>query len=473
NVEAWFCYTEAEFRDLGVTDPRVQFLAVVRSLPQPYKQLKKPTFKRGDLSDRRRLDELFHTIELGSGSAAEVLSRMKEVIGQRTFDEGLYRQLFLLKLRQQVQAVLVTFNNNLVDELASSADRILEITKTRHNEVYSVTEKLLETGNEINNDADQAILDDEVHHAKDPHLDLDEGEIHIGTPIVSLTTNPLLMRRETIPPARPILDKYPDLNKATTKLSCVTRNGTHYITTTSQPVFSKARRLAPEKSRIAKNELDYMIDLGIIRPSSSPWLSPLHMAPKKDSNDWRPSGDYRRLNAQTTPYRYPLPHIHDLTATLKGMTVFLKIDLVKAYIQIPMAKNDIPKTAIITPFGLHEFLRMPFGLRKAAQTFQRFIDDVIRIDLVELARLQSEDIDFQHELDTTTLQLQTKTIGEGTARLVYPRSYRSVIFDTLHNLSHPGVRATRKLITERFCWPKMNKDTKEWARTCMACQKNK
>ncbi|TNN05233.1 Transposon Ty3-I Gag-Pol polyprotein, partial [Schistosoma japonicum] len=76
--------------------------------------------------------------------------------------------------------------------------------------------------------------------------------------------------------------------------------------------------------------------------------------------------------------RYPLPHFHDLTATLKGITVFSKIDLVKAYNQIPMAKNDIPKTAIVTPFGLYEFLRMPFGLRNAAQTFQRFIDDAFR-----------------------------------------------------------------------------------------------
>ena len=43
-----------------------------------------------------------------------------------------------------------------------------------------------------------------------------------------------------------------------------------------------------------------------------------------------------------------------------------------------MAPEDIPKTAIATPFGLFEFVRMPFGLRNAAQTFQRFIDQVLR-----------------------------------------------------------------------------------------------
>lgn len=117
--------------------------------------------------------------------------------------------------------------------------------------------------------------------------------------------------------------------------------------------------------------------LGIVRRSNSPWASPLHMVTKADGG-WRPCGDFRCLNNATAPDRYPVPHIQDFSAHLAGTVIFSKVDLVRGYHQVPVHPQDVQKTAVITPFGLFEFLRMPFGLKGAAQTFQHLMDSVLR-----------------------------------------------------------------------------------------------
>jgi hypothetical protein len=100
------------------------------------------------------------------------------------------------------------------------------------------------------------------------------------------------------------------------------------------------------------------------------------MVPK--DNGCRPCGDYGALNAWAIPDRYLVNLIHDYSNQVFGCSVFSKIDLLTAYKQIPVHPNDIHKTAITTPFGLFEFPFMSFGLRNAAQTFQRLMDDILR-----------------------------------------------------------------------------------------------
>ena len=151
----------------------------------------------------------------------------------------------------------------------------------------------------------------------------------------------------------------------------------HHIVTTGPPLHARARRLDTDKLAAAKAEFTKMEQLSIIRRSSSPWASPLHMV-KKPGGGWRPCGDFRRLNNVTIDDRYPLPHIQDFNTNLAGMVIFSKIDLIRGYHQIPMTPDDIPKTAVITPFGLWEFLRMPFGLKNAAQSFQRLMDHILQ-----------------------------------------------------------------------------------------------
>ena len=145
--------------------------------------------------------------------------------------------------------------------------------------------------------------------------------------------------------------------------------------TKGHPVFARPRRLAPDKLVTAKREFDDMIKLGVIEPSDSEWSSALHMVPKKNG-DWRPCRDYRTLNAQTVPLSDSA--YSRFYAAISRSNFFSKIDLVRAYYQIPVEPSDVHKTAVTTPFGLFNFTRTPFGLRNSGQTFQRFIDHVTR-----------------------------------------------------------------------------------------------
>ena len=121
---------------------------------------------------------------------------------------------------------------------------------------------------------------------------------------------------------------------------------------------------------------------------------PLHLVPKKDRGS-RACGDYRALNVRTIPDRYPVPYIKDYSHRLAGCTTFSKIDLVKAYHQIPVHPDDIQKTAITTPFGLFKFPFMSFGLRNAAQTFQRFMDEIL-MDLAFCFAYNDDILVFSH-----------------------------------------------------------------------------
>lgn len=118
---------------------------------------------------------------------------------------------------------------------------------------------------------------------------------------------------------------------------------THHITTTGPPGHARARRLPHYRCKIARGEFEHILELGIVRPSSSPYASPLHLMPKASPGDWMPCGEYCMLNA-AVPDHFPLPHIADFSAPLHGATIYSKIDLVnQAYHQIPVAPADIPR----------------------------------------------------------------------------------------------------------------------------------
>jgi Reverse transcriptase (RNA-dependent DNA polymerase) len=177
-------------------------------------------------------------------------------------------------------------------------------------------------------------------------------------------------------PYKQLLEEFPDVVCPTGELPPVKHGVQHYTETDSQPVAAKYRQLDPVKLAAAQKEFAQLEKQSIVRRSNSCWSSPLHMVQKQDGS-WRPFKDYRRLNLQTKLDRYTSPNIGDLTARLAGCTIFSKLDLHKGYHQVPVREQDVGKTAVDTPFGTFEYLRMSFGLRNAGQMFQRLMDSVL------------------------------------------------------------------------------------------------
>ena len=172
-----------------------------------------------------------------------------------------------------------------------------------------------------------------------------------------------------------LLDSYPDVLTPSFTLKEVKHGIRHRIPTEGFPVQFRSRRLNPEKLAVAKEELGKLEKLGICYRGKSEWASPLLVTTKPDGG-WRVCGDYRQLNSMTPDDTYPVRTLQDFTAELQGKTIFSKIDLLKGYHQIPVADEDICKTAVITPFGLFVFPRTPFGLKNAGQDFQRLMDHI-------------------------------------------------------------------------------------------------
>ena len=165
-----------------------------------------------------------------------------------------------------------------------------------------------------------------------------------------------------------LLGEYSDIF---TDMPNLTTLGEHEIQLTSiEPIRSKPHPTPYAARNLLSTELDSMLSLNVIEPSTAHYASPVVMVKKSDGSV-RTCCDYRKLNKITLFDPEPMQSADEIFAMLNGCQYFSKFDLAKGYWQVPMREQDKPYTTITTHRGLFQFKVMPFGLINAPATFSR------------------------------------------------------------------------------------------------------
>lgn len=142
----------------------------------------------------------------------------------------------------------------------------------------------------------------------------------------------------------------------------------------NEPFRKRPFLLSPYMQEHLTKEVNRMLELGLIRPSTSPYSANVLLV-KKDSGEYRTCYDGRPLNSISVPQPYPLPYLRRILDKVKDAKFLTSIDLKHAYWQIKLSPESCKYTAFsIVGLGHFEFVRMPFGLMNASQTMQKLMD---------------------------------------------------------------------------------------------------
>ncbi|KAE8900379.1 hypothetical protein PF003_g15336 [Phytophthora fragariae] len=143
------------------------------------------------------------------------------------------------------------------------------------------------------------------------------------------------------------------------------------------PIAQRVRRVAPQYREKLSALIQGLLGASIISTSTSPWASPIVVIIKKNGVDIRLCIDYRLVNSLTRLMVYPMPLIGDLLEDLDKVLWYCSLDMASGFWVVQMTERARKISAFITPFGLFEWTRMPFGLKNAPQIYQRLLDNAL------------------------------------------------------------------------------------------------
>ena len=225
------------------------------------------------------------------------------------------------------------------------------------------------------------------------------------------------------------------------------------------PIKQAPRRIPIHQREIEKQQVQALLDQGIVEESTSPWASNCVMVLKKDKQTYRYVLDFRKLNSVTVPDSYGLSRIDDTLDRLSGAKWFSTLDLQSGYWQVGLHPNSREKTAFHTSeHGLLQFKVLPMGLVSATATFSRLMQKILRglqwqTCLVYLDDIMCYGVDFDQaieRLDTVFLRLKDAGLKLNPKKCSLLKKKVSYLG---HCVSEEGVSTDPEKISAVKDWP--------------------